>query len=295
MVSWTRLIRFKTEENGTIYFGEPIILADSDDVSELYEAGALKAKLIEPGPSGDIFADSCIVTDTVLPVIKLLGPLTPSLVPTVRCIGLNYLKHIIEAGRKPPPFPSLFIKPSHAIDDYGAETPIPKCAQDQQSDYEGELVVVLGKTGKDIPIEKALDYVAGYTCGNDLSARKWQRDPAFAGVVPQWSFSKGFDKSAPLGPCIVAKELIGDGSGLELKTIVNGELRQHSNTSDFLFKVPRMIEFLSQGTTLEKGSVIMTGTPGGVGFAQGKYLLPGDKIEIYFQKIGTLKHSIVYE
>lgn len=111
--------------------------------------------------------------------------------------------------------------------------------------------------------KEALDYVAAYTAGNDISSRKLQRNPAFAGKVPQWGFSKGFDTFAPLGPCLVSSEIINDPDHLQLSTVIDGETRQHENTSDLLFGCAYLISYLSQGTTLKKGSVIMTGTPGG--------------------------------
>lgn len=141
---------------------------------------------------------------------------------------------------------------------------IPKIAQDDQADYEGELCIVMGKDAKDVPIEDALNYVAAYTCGNDISARKLQRDPKLAGGVPQWGFSKGFDTFAPLGPCLVRSSLIGDPTKLELKTIIDGEVRQKEMVDDLLFDCAYLISHLSSGTTLKKGSVIMTGTPGGM-------------------------------
>lgn len=140
---------------------------------------------------------------------------------------------------------------------------IPKIAQDDQADYEGELCLVIGKDAKDVSVEKALDYVAAYTCGNDISSRKLQRDPKFAGNVPQWGFSKGFDTYAPLGPCLVRADLVGDPKKLLLKTIVDGETRQEEYVEDLLFDCAYLISYLSSGTTLKKGSVIMTGTPGG--------------------------------
>jgi 2-keto-4-pentenoate hydratase/2-oxohepta-3-ene-1,7-dioic acid hydratase in catechol pathway len=122
---------------------------------------------------------------------------------------------------------------------------------------------VIGKDAKDVPVEEALNYVAAYTAGNDVSSRKLQRDPAYAGVVPQWGFSKGFDTFAPLGPVLVAASEIADPSLLHLKTIIDGEVRQEEGVSDLLFDCKYLISYLSQGTTLQKGSVIMTGTPGG--------------------------------
>lgn len=123
--------------------------------------------------------------------------------------------------------------------------------------------MVIGKDAKDVPVSEALSYVAAYTAGNDISSRKLQRDPAFAGVVPQWGFSKGFDTYAPLGPCLVAASEIPDPKELHLRTTVDNELRQDESVSDLLFDCAYLVSYLSQGTTLQKGSVIMTGTPGG--------------------------------
>jgi hypothetical protein len=123
--------------------------------------------------------------------------------------------------------------------------------------------MVIGKDAKDVPVSEALSYVAAYTAGNDISSRKLQRDPAFAGVVPQWGFSKGFDTYAPLGPCLVAASEIPDPRQLHLRTTVDGEVRQDESVSDLLFDCAYLVSYLSQGTTLQKGSVIMSGTPGG--------------------------------
>ena len=123
--------------------------------------------------------------------------------------------------------------------------------------------LVIGQDAKDVSEADALSYVAAYTCGNDISSRKLQRDPALAGRIPQWGFSKGFDTFAPLGPCLVNSALIPDPSKLHLKTIMDGETRQDESVADLLFGCPYLISYLSTGTTLQKGSVIMTGTPGG--------------------------------
>jgi 2-keto-4-pentenoate hydratase/2-oxohepta-3-ene-1,7-dioic acid hydratase in catechol pathway len=168
-----------------------------------------------------------------------------------------------EAGRTPPPFPFIFFKPSTTIHDHGRPVEIPAIAQDSQADYEGELCLVLGRDAKNVSQSNALSYIAAYTVGNDISSRKLQRDPALAGRVPQWGFSKGFDTFAPLGPCLVAGSEIADPKELKLKTVVDGEVRQEEGVSDLLFDCAYLISYLSQGTTLQKGSVIMTGTPGG--------------------------------
>ncbi len=161
----------------------------------------------------------------------------------------------------------------------------------------------------------ALSYVAAYTCGNDISSRKLQRDPSLAGRIPQWGFSKGFDTFAPLGPCLVNSALVGDPSKLRLKTIVDGETRQDEGVSDLLFGCAYLVSYLSTGTTLQKGSVIMTGTPGGklmliprgnlgtyiyllnwIGVGAGmnppKYLVPGTVVEVHIPEIGTLRNRV---
>ncbi|MCJ1300632.1 hypothetical protein MMC08_003429 [Hypocenomyce scalaris] len=290
MVVWNRLIRFETND-GHIYFGEPIV-KDDEDIASLAESGQLKAAVLT---GDDVFDSSAKVTSNVQKVKRLLGPLTASQVPIIRCVGLNYMKHIKEGGRSPPPYPSMFFKPAECVADHGSVVHVPKLAQDQ-CDYEGELTIVIGKDGRDISEEDALDYVAGYVAGDDVSARKWQRDPAYAGGVPQWCFSKGFDAFAPLGPCIVSTSLLGDASNQTLRTLVNGEVRQDSNTSDLLFGVKKVVSFLSQGTTLRKGSLIMTGTPSGVamGMKNPLWLKDGDVIEVYIEGIGTLKHKIAF-
>lgn len=123
--------------------------------------------------------------------------------------------------------------------------------------------MVIGKDAKNVPESEALEYVAAYTAGNDISSRKWQRDPNLAGGVPQWGFSKGFDTFAPLGPVLVSTALIPSPENLHLQTIVDREVRQDAKLDDLVFSIPRLIAHLSSGTTLQKGSVIMTGTPGG--------------------------------
>lgn len=126
--------------------------------------------------------------------------------------------------------------------------------------------IVIGKDAKNVSQEDALDYVGAYTCGNDVSSRKLQRNPEFAGKVPQWGFSKGFDTYAPLGPCLVSSNIVPDPAKLHLKTIIDGEVRQDEGVSDLCFDCAYIVSYLSSGTTLQKGSVVMTGTPGGNGF-----------------------------
>ncbi|TEA17005.1 Uncharacterized protein C8034_v000536 [Colletotrichum sidae] len=259
-VPWQRLIRFIASD-GRLLRGEPILPYDDFDLGETTEETKLRAKVIRGNDVYDT-TGALVVTDEVVVVKQLLGPLTPNDVPILRCVGLNYATHIREAGRKPPPFPSIFFKPNTTVLDHGTDVVIPKICQNDQADYEGELCVIIGKDAKDVPVSEAIDYIAAYTCGNDVSSRKLQRDPAFAGGVPQWGFSKGFDTFAPLGPCLVRSDLIGDPQTLLLRTIVDGEERQKELISDLLFNCAYLVSYLSSGTTLQKGSVIMTGTPG---------------------------------
>ncbi|KAJ5534409.1 hypothetical protein N7527_000663 [Penicillium freii] len=292
---WKRLIRFEAVD-GRILRGEPMLPENKNvDLGFVTEADQLKAKVLVGDDIYDVTGKTQLTAETVL-VKNILSPLAQSDVPILRCVGLNYAKHIKEAGRKPPPFPFIFFKPTTTIHDHGKAVVVPKVAQDDQADYEGELCIVIGKDAKDVPIEEALSYVAAYTAGNDVSSRKLQRDPAYAGVVPQWGFSKGFDTFAPLGPVLVAASEIADPSRLKLKTIINGELRQEEGVHDLLFDCKYLISYLSQGTTLQKGSVIMTGTPGGVGagLSPPQYLVPGTQMDVSISEIGTLRNNVVF-
>jgi len=313
-VQWTRLVRYLVTGEDEPRYGEPILSnSDNDDIAELAAAGNLQVKYCEGND-----ALSATPTDRVETVKKLLGPLEAKEVPIIRCIGLNYKTHsklqrvlrlsssledagtdqrtVLEGGRALPTCPTVFTKPGPAVADHGEGIPIPTIAQ-AQCDYEGELVIVIGKDGKNIKEEDALEYVAGYTVGNDVSTRDWQREPGKAGPVPQWTFSKSFDKYAPLGPCMVATHVLGVADNLPVKTLVNGEVRQESNTSDLCFGVKKLVAFCSQGQTLQKGSLIMTGTPGGVGLFMKppSFLKHGDVVAVEIGKIGRLSNPMVFE
>ena len=260
------------------------------DVAALAEEGKLEVHVAEgenplaarPGSQKD-------------QVKSLLGPFRVEDVPIIRCIGLNYKTHIKETGRPLPTCPTVFTKPAPAITDHDSPIPIPKIAQ-EQCDYEGELTILIGKDAYDVSPEDALNYVAAYTVGNDISARDWQREPGKAGVVPQWSFSKSFDKYAPVGPVLVSSAVLGAADKQELQTIVNGEVRQKGNTSDLCHGVRDLVAFCSQGQTLQKGSLIMTGTPGGVGLFMKPptFLKDGDVVEVEISGIGRLRNTIKF-
>jgi len=191
-----------------------------------------------------------------------------------------------------PDHPVLFIKPRTALSGpYPQKIVIPKIAQDGSSDYEGELTLIVSRTGKDIPEADALDYVLGYTCGNDISARTEQFRNS------QWSFSKGLDSSAPIGPVLVSSSTIKDPHNSRIRSIHNGNVVQDANTREMIFTVQTLVAFLSRGTTLEQGTVIMTGTPPGIGCMRDPKVVLNDRddMRVEIEGIGTLINEISYE
>ncbi len=224
---------------------------------------------------------------------RVLKPLAPICPPVILAIGLNFRAHAEETGQPLPEFPVLFMKSPWATQNPGDPIVIPTHLASTKVDYEAELVVILGKTCKNATPENALEHVLGYTCGNDVTARDWQK--SFGGN--QWCRGKSFDTFAPLGPCIVTKDEIPDPQKLKLKAIVNGETRQCSNTSDHIFSVADLIVFLSGSTTLPAGTAIFTGTPSGAGFARKPpvYLAPGDTVTIEIEGIGKITNPVELE
>ncbi len=203
------------------------------------------------------------------------------------CIGLNYRDHAAESNMAIPKEPVVFSKFSTAVIAPGEPVVLP--ATSTKVDYEAELAVVIGRRAKDISLERALDYVLGYTCFNDVSARDFQ----FADG--QWQRGKSCDTFAPMGPTIVTADEVPDPHKLSIKLVLNGQAMQDSNTDQFIFGIPELIEFLSQTITLEPGDVIATGTPPGVGFARRPpvFLRPNDKMEVVIEKVGTLGNPVV--
>jgi len=238
---------------------------------------------------GDIFG-AYEVTREPAAIRKLLAPVAPVM---FFCIGLNYRRHAQEGNAAIPQFPVLFMKSPAAVQNPGDPIVLPRHLRSDEVDYECELAVVIGKRGKNVPKEKAFDYVLGYTCANDVSARDWQGK--WGGS--QWCRGKTFDTFAPLGPCLVTPDEIPNPNALAIKCDINGEVLQDWNTDDMIFDVPRLIEFLSGSTTLLPGTVILTGTPHGVGFARKppRWLRPGDVCNVTIEKIGVLSNPVVEE
>lgn len=284
-MSFKRLVRFISTDD-KIHFGEAILSHGSTDARLINSAYRI---------TGDIFGDY-EVTKEEIPVKKLLSPLDSAHVPTVRMIGMNYRKHAVEINLPIPKYPCLFYKPSTAINNPSDAIIIPKVAQieDTKVDYEVELVVVIGKPGKDIIEEDALNHVLGYTVGNDVSQRTWQIERGGS----QFSTGKMFDTWAPIGPALVSPSLIPDPNALNISSTINGEIRQNSNTADAIFKVKQLISFLSQGTTLKAGDLIFTGTPEGVGSGfkpEPKWLQDQNVAEMEIENIGSIRNKVEFD
>lgn len=226
-------------------------------------------------------------TGSIVREFTLLAPIVPA---AILCIGLNYRRHAEEMKARIPQWPVLFFKNPSALQDPGAPIVIPRKLASTQVDFEGELAVVIGKECRNVTRENALDHVLGYTVSNDVSARDWQKD--WGGS--QWCRGKSFDTFCPLGPWIVTTDEIPDPNTLHITTRVNGEVLQDSNTADMIFDVPSLIEFLSGDTTLPAGTVIITGTPEGVGLGRTppRWLEKSDLVEVEIEKIGTLRNPV---
>jgi len=238
---------------------------------------------------GDIYNSPKATTRKVSPV-KLLSPIEPT---AILCIGLNYKRHAVESNLPAPQFPVLFVKGINALQHPGDPILIPTHLASDEVDYECELAMVIGKPCKNVSRANALDYVLGYTCANDVSARDWQIKRGGG----QWCRGKFFDTFAPLGPCLVTRDEIPNPNALRISTVLNGETVQDWNTDDMIFDVPTLIEFLSGSTTLLPGTVILTGTPHGVGMASKppRWLKPGDSVTIEIEKIGALTNPVAME
>jgi 2-keto-4-pentenoate hydratase/2-oxohepta-3-ene-1,7-dioic acid hydratase in catechol pathway len=219
--------------------------------------------------SPSIFDGSTYALDKV----RLLPPCLPS---KIVCLGLNYRSHIEEMKLPMPSVPLIFLKPSTAV--IGPNDKIILPPGWKHIDFEGELGVVIGKKAKDVPEERAKEFVLGYTCINDVSDRHAQAADG------QWTRAKGYDTFAPIGPWI---ETEADPDNLKLETYLNSELRQSASTSDLLFGISKLVNFISDVMTLLPGDVIATGTPSGVG-----PMKPGDAVEVRIENIGTLKNFV---
>ncbi|HJQ67953.1 MAG TPA: fumarylacetoacetate hydrolase family protein [Blastocatellia bacterium] len=274
--------------------------ADADSPTYHHIEGAYRSALdlFKHGPDwprkiiakleGDpILINQCREDGVLVPLARAeLNP--PVLAPgKILAVGLNYAAHAAEQKGQPPESPLIFSKCTTAIVGPGDAIRLPRISD--KIDYEGELAVVIGKEARSVAAASAYDFVAGYTILNDVTARDLQRRER------QWARAKGLDTFAPCGPWLVTKDEVGDPHSLDLELKVNGEVRQRSTTSDLIFKIPQLIEFISQDLTLRPGDIISTGTPSGVGVYSEPpvFLREGDVVEITISKIGTLVNPVV--
>ncbi len=238
---------------------------------------------------GDIFGDFQVTNRPVEPV-QTLAPIKPR---AILAVGLNYMGHAREMGSALPKYPMIFMKLPGIVQNPGGPILLPRGLRSDKVDYEGELAVVIGKTCKNVSRDEALDHVLGFTCANDVSARDWQKE--WGGG--QFCRGKSFDTFCPLGPALVTTDSLPDPHNLVIRSLVNGEIRQESATSDLIFDIPALIEFLSGSTTLEPGTLILTGTPSGVGAGRKPpvFLQAGDEVSIEIEGIGKLTNPVEEE
>lgn len=277
---FSRLLRFRASD-GNIYYGE---------VDQCHDLVGKYVVVYDGQTPFDL-----VRTEKEAQVAEILCPL-PS-VPLIYGVGLNYKQHIVEASLPIPEFPVIFTKPNDAL--AGPYEDIPISSKCTDMDYEGELCVVIGKDVKDFSGgDDPLQYVLGYTVGNDVSSRHWQLKKGGG----QHSMGKSFDKFAPLGPVIVSprsealKGKLEDGLPVvKLQTRVNGEVRQDTSTGDLLFRMSGILEYLSVGRTIRKGTLIMTGTPSGVAafLRPANWLKNGDVVEVEIEGLGMIRNKMV--
>ncbi|QMW38121.1 hypothetical protein G4B11_001357 [Aspergillus flavus] len=285
--TFSRLVRFVPKSNPSkVLIGEPVD-AQLDVGLALYQGKEVSvrpftgASVLNPGQK----------TESTEIIGRILSPLSQNEVGSIRCIGLNYTSHAAEMKLSIPDVPTLFIKPPTALSDpWPAPTILPKITQvDNTGDYESEMVIVIGRDAKDVSEADALDYVLGYTAANDVSSRTSQMNQS------QWCFSKGFDTSCPIGPTLVSAALFPDASKFQIRGLKNGKVLQDCPLTDLIFSVPKLVSFLSQGTTLPAGTIILTGTPPGVGAAKNpkEFLKDGDEFAVeLLPHVGTLVTKI---
>jgi len=261
----------------------------SDDGRILYGEYKLEFRELADIITGDIFHDF-IVTSEKARIKRFLPPIEPV---NILAMGLNYRRHAEETGASFPEYPVLFMKSTTSVIGHQDSILLPASGA-EMVDYEAELAIVIGKTAKNLNIKEAMDYILGYTCANDVSARDWQ----LGKQKGQWIRAKSFDTFCPLGPWLVTADEIVDPNNLRIRTLLNDfTVLQDSNTSNMIFNVAAIISFLSQSMTLLPGTIILTGTPEGVGFTRKPplFLKAGDRITIEIEGLGQLSNSVVME
>jgi len=274
-------VRFEAED-GSVKLGQPVD-AELDVGLAFAEGKPVEVYVIE----GTLYDGKVTKEKTVIK--QLLSPVSKEECSIIRCLGLNYKAHQQESGMAMPEAPILFIKSRTALAGPGS-LPVDKVAQDQL-DFETELCLVIGKDARNVKAADAFDYILGFTASNDVSVRKVQL------LTSQWCFGKGFDASCPIGPVLVRRSAI-DGNNIPFKGVLSGKVMQESNTNDMIFNIADTIQHLSTGTTLEKGSLILMGTPSGIGWARTpkRLIQDGEEMKIWFGGgIGTLVNTFKFD
>ena len=248
--------------------------------------------LLEAGESAIALAEGALAKAGAAAELELSAVTLKAPIPRpekIICIGLNYRDHAAESNQPIPDYPTVFSKYVTSVIGPGEPIVIPRVTE--QVDYEGEMAIVIGRRARHVPQERALEYVAGYTCFNDVSARDFQMRTS------QWTIGKTCDTFAPIGPALVTSDEIADPHNLDLRVTVSGEVMQASNTRHLIFSVPELVAYLSQVITLNAGDVIATGTPAGVGFARKppRFLRPGDVVQVEIEGLGTLTNPVIAE
>jgi 2-keto-4-pentenoate hydratase/2-oxohepta-3-ene-1,7-dioic acid hydratase in catechol pathway len=263
-----KILRF-VDASGEILLGTP--------------ADGGKAEKLRGDPFGPLAP-----SNTVVAIKSLLPPVSPV---NIYCIGLNYRDHAMETGAPLPEQPVVFMKPTTSVISAGDAISLPAaCEHGPEVDFEAELAVVIGRAARNVKTGDALDHVLGYTCANDVSARRWQKH----GGGGQWVRGKSFDTFCPLGPTLVTADEIPDPQDLSIRCLLNDRPMQSGHTRDMIFPVAHLIAHLSRDTTLLPGTVILTGTPAGVGFTREPpvFLADGDSVEVEIEGIGTLTNPV---
>ena len=243
------------------------------------------AHVVTGAPFGEI-----VMTEEEARIEEILAPVEP---PAVWGVGLNYRLHAEEAGLPIPAYPVVFAKGVNAVVGPGVPILLPRALRSDEVDYECELAVVIGRRCKNVTAAEALGYVLGYTVANDVSARDWQ----IARGGGQWSRGKSFDTFCPLGPALLLRHAVPDPQALLIRTVLNGETVQETSTADMIFSVAEIVAFLSGSTTLLPGTVLLTGTPLGVGMARKppRWLRPGDTVTVEVDGLGALTNPVLEE
>ncbi|RGP78806.1 fumarylacetoacetate hydrolase domain-containing 2a [Fusarium longipes] len=268
----------------------------SNDGETHYGAADESLKTARILESGSPFSSPAQLSKQEHTIHKLLCPIDVTDARSVVCIGLNYTDHAEEAQMSIPKVPVVFFKPVTALTGPHDDLVLPRTFWEKgRLDYESELVIVIGKRASRVSKDDALDYVFGYTAGNDISNRAWQLEPQLGGG--QWCYSKCFDSSAPIGPAIVSKDILGSAVGLGIRGTLNETQMQNGNTKNMIFGVAEIVSFLSQGMTLLPGTLIFTGTPAGVGFGKKPQvsMKEGDITKVEIDGIGAIANKVVYE